>query len=169
MTGFARLARRTSNSGKCCVILASARRHGGPNSSREIGGGGFVVNASGNLHVSLRPRLQSAIAKGGQFGECPRQIAPMQFATIMAPFTSLPEGSSFMATYRPLAARLLGAITVAALVSSPLDRRATRRRRQSGGRPRQRRRHPPTATSPSPRRKSAATCRRCRRTRSAII
>ena len=47
-------------------------------SRRQIGGGGFIVNATNTLTVtftgSLGCGLYSSIAKGGQFGDCPRRL-----------------------------------------------------------------------------------------------
>jgi hypothetical protein len=47
-------------------------------SRREIGGGGFIVNATNTLTMTFTPSLgrgrDSPIAKGGRLGECPRRI-----------------------------------------------------------------------------------------------
>src|SRR5580700_8886046 len=51
----ARIARPSN--GKCCAIAAYARRHEGPNFGREIGGGGFVVNAKGGFTASSGGRV----------------------------------------------------------------------------------------------------------------
>src|ERR1700692_1428125 len=72
-------------SGKCGAIRASTRRLNVPNSGREIRGGELPVNAIWpirlRLHALVKRRADSAIAKGGRFGECPRRPRTASFVS----------------------------------------------------------------------------------------
>ena len=89
-------------SGKCGAIRASARRLNVPNSGRQIGGGGFFVNATALFTRSLADGADSAIAKGRSIRRvsAPNPDRIVRSATLHEPGDCLrpAKGSRFMAS-----------------------------------------------------------------------
>src|ERR1700677_718385 len=72
----------------------------------------------GALHALVRIAAESAIAKGGRFGECPRR----QSALFDRRLPIYPKGSRSMAFTRLSVCCALGAFVIAALLCAPIGR-----------------------------------------------